>query len=155
MSHPTTDAILVESDGPVRIVTLNRPDSRNAIVQDVKDALLRIWDDLADDLDVRAVVLTGAGSAFSAGGDIANFPNVAADGDYRRRVRLRNGRKIIDSLTNFPLPLVVAVNGPAVGLGCSIASSVTSSTPRPTPSSPTRTCPSGWWPVTGARRRGP
>lgn len=122
MSHPTTDAILVESDGPVRIVTLNRPDSRNAIVQDVKDALLRIWDDLADDLDVRAVVLTGAGSAFSAGGDIANFPNVAADGDYRRRVRLRNGRKIIDSLTNFPLPLVVAVNGPAVGLGCSIAS---------------------------------
>lgn len=68
MSHPTTDAILVESDGPVRIVTLNRPDSRNAIVQDVKDALLRIWDDLADDLDVRAVVLTGAGSAFSAAG---------------------------------------------------------------------------------------
>jgi len=122
MSYTPNDAILVESDGPVRILTMNRPETRNAVRQDIKDCLVAVWDALADDLEVRAVVLTGAGPAFSAGGDIANFPKVTADGEYRRRTRLRNGRKIIDSMTSFPLPLVVAVNGPAVGLGCSIAS---------------------------------
>lgn len=122
MRYTPNDGILVESDGPVRILTMNRPDSRNAVTEDIKDCLITVWDALADDLDVRAVVLTGAGAAFSAGGDIANFPNVTADGEYRRRTRLRNGRRIINAMTNFPLPLVVAVNGPAVGLGCSLAS---------------------------------
>jgi len=121
MSYAPNDGIVVEADGPVRIVKLNRPESRNAIQQDIKDALLVVWDNLAEDLDVRAVVLTGEGKAFSAGGDIKNFPNVAADPDYRRRLRLRNARRIIDAMTTFPLPLVVAVNGPAVGLGCSLA----------------------------------
>lgn len=121
MAYVPNDGIRVDADGPVRIVTLNRPEARNAIQQDIKDSLLAVWDNLADDLEVRAVVLTGAGAAFSAGGDIKNFPNVAADADYRRRLRLRNARRIIDSMVSFPLPLVVAVNGPAVGLGCSLA----------------------------------
>jgi len=122
MPYVPNDGITVESDGPVRIVTLNRPETRNAATQDIKDGLVKVWDNLADDLDVGGVVLTGAGSAFSAGGDILNFPNVAADGEYRRRIRLRNARRIIDSMTTFPLPLVIAVNGPAVGLGASLAS---------------------------------
>lgn len=122
MSYTPNDGIRVDADGPVRIVTLNRPESRNAVTQDIKDALIVVWDNLADDLEVGAVVFTGAGSAFSAGGDIMNFPNVAANGEYRRRIRLRNARRILDSMVNFPLPLVVAVNGPAVGLGCSLAS---------------------------------
>jgi enoyl-CoA hydratase len=116
------DAVLVESDGPVRILTLNRPATRNAVDADVKACLLPVWDLLADDLDAGAVVLTGAGTAFSAGGDISGFRRVTEDAEYRRRIRLRQARRIIDAMTSFPLPIVAAVNGPAVGLGCSLAS---------------------------------
>jgi enoyl-CoA hydratase len=116
------DSIQVEADGPVRILKFNRPEIRNAVSADIKEALKVVWDNLADDLDVAAVVLTGNGPAFSAGGDIADFARVTADGEYRRRIRLRHAKQIIDAMVNFPLPVVVAVNGPAVGLGCSLAS---------------------------------
>lgn len=115
------DAIDVSAHGDVRVVTLNRPATRNAVDRDIKECLLVVWDALADDLEVGAVVLTGAGSAFSAGGDISDFAQVTSDREYRRRVRLRQARRIIDAMAACPLPIVSAVNGPAVGLGCSLA----------------------------------
>jgi enoyl-CoA hydratase len=66
------------------------------------------------------VILTGAGRAFSAGGDldwISSFP----DDPVARDDSLREGAQIIDELLRFPLPVIAAVNGPAIGLGCSIA----------------------------------
>lgn len=116
------DTVLVSSDGPVRIVTMNRPDERNPFNREMHEGMLRALTDLSDDPDARAVVLTGAGPAFSAGGDVFGFTQMAEDLEHRRRV-LRLGRRLFDEIVNFPLPLVAAVNGPAVGLGATLLTS--------------------------------
>jgi enoyl-CoA hydratase/carnithine racemase len=112
--------IRVESDGPVRIVTLNRPATMNAFDREMQAGLPRVLTELGQDREARAVVLTGAGDAFSAGGDIGNFPLNRAD-LYHRRAGLREGRRLFDELISLHLPVVAAVNGPAVGLGCTVA----------------------------------
>jgi enoyl-CoA hydratase len=79
-----------------------------------------VWRQLATDDEARVVILTGEGRAFSAGGDldwIASFKEDRA----ARSESVREGAEIIDEMLRFPLPVVAAVNGPAVGLGCSIA----------------------------------
>lgn len=120
MTYELPDAMTVDSDGPVRIVTMHRPDDLNAVDRSLHWALANVWRQLAADSHARAVILTGAGKAFSAGGDldwIASFLDDAAARDES----LREGAEIIDELLRFPLPVVAAVNGPAVGLGCSVA----------------------------------
>ena len=116
----TDEPVLVATDGPVRVITLNRPDARNAFSSDMHLALLAALREVCADPDARAIVLTGAGRAFSAGGDIEDFA-VLADDFARRRARLREGRQIFEDLINVHLPVVAAVNGPAVGLGCTLA----------------------------------
>jgi len=120
MALPESPVIRVESDGPVRLVTLNRPEAMNAFDREMQAELPRVLTELSQDTDARAVVLTGAGRAFSAGGDIANFPLNKAD-VYYRRAGLREGRRLFDELISLHLPVVAAVNGPAVGLGCTVA----------------------------------
>ena len=120
MTAEHNPAVRVESDGPLRIVTLNRPQSMNAFDREMQAELPRVLTDLSRDREARAVVLTGAGRAFSAGGDIANFPLNAAD-LYHRRAGLREGRRLFEELISLHLPVVAAVNGPAVGLGCTVA----------------------------------
>jgi len=114
------DELLVEADGPVRIVTINRPDQLNAVNESLQTALAVVWRQLSADRDARAVVLTGAGRTFCAGGDfdwIASFPDDPAAG-YES---IRQQAEIIEEMLRFPLPVVAAVNGAAVGLGCSLA----------------------------------
>ncbi len=110
----------VESDGAVRTVVLDRPDQLNAIDADLHRALAQVWRHLAADRDARVVVLTGAGSAFSAGGDL-DWITSFLDDPAARDESLREGAEIIDEMLRFPLPVIAAVNGPAVGLGCSLA----------------------------------
>jgi|KBSSwiStaDraftv2_1062776.scaffolds.fasta_scaffold43049_3 enoyl-CoA hydratase len=112
--------LTVEVDGPVRIVTLNRPDAMNAVSTAMQHSLIRVWSEIAADEDARAVVLTGAGRAFSAGGDLDNFLLQQKDVERRRR-SLRNARRLADEFIGFHLPVVAAVNGPAVGLGSTLA----------------------------------
>jgi len=112
--------LLVERHGDVRVVTLNRPEALNAANDELHRRLSEIWGELEADVGCRAVVLTGAGRAFSAGGDLGVLSRMSEDGAYRDAV-LSEARKIVRSLVQFPLPIVAAVNGPAVGLGCSLA----------------------------------
>jgi enoyl-CoA hydratase len=112
--------VRVERDGALRIVTLNRPETLNAFDREMHDALPQVLMALGEDDEARAVVLTGAGRAFSAGGDSANFPKNSAD-LYYRRAGLRLARRLFDELISLHLPVVAAVNGPAVGLGCTVA----------------------------------
>jgi enoyl-CoA hydratase len=79
-----------------------------------------VWRQIAVDRDARVVILTGAGRAFSAGGDLDWIASFAEDHEARDE-SLREGAEIIDELIRFPLPIVTAVNGPAVGLAFSIA----------------------------------
>ena len=116
-----TPEIEVVDDGPVRIVRLNRPDQANAVNNDMHWAFTRLWSDLAEDPDARAVVLTGAGDTFSAGGDLVAWLEHYVDNPVTRRAGMRDARRIVREMVDFPLPIVAAVNGAAVGFGCSIA----------------------------------
>jgi len=120
MPYAPTPHLLVETDGPVTILTLNNPEMRNAFLDDMHQAMQEIWQHLATDDSVRAVVLTGAGKAFSAGGNIPEFIRSYEDPDFRR-VSLRGAKRLMDAMAEFPKPVVAAVNGPAVGLGCNVA----------------------------------
>jgi enoyl-CoA hydratase len=117
---PDTDVLVVGADGPVRVVTLNRPAVLNATNEDMHRELSLVWGRLAADPDARAVVLTGAGTAFSAGGDI-DFLQTMHDDPVARATAIGRDREIQLAMMRFPLPLIAAVNGPAVGLGCSLA----------------------------------
>lgn len=117
MSLP--DEIRLTADGPVRIVTLHRPDDRNAVNSAMHHGLTRVWAEIARDPDARSVVLTGAGDSFCAGGDFA-FMLECQDPNGRWRA-IEEGRRIITEMVDFPLPVIAAVNGPAVGLGASLA----------------------------------
>jgi enoyl-CoA hydratase len=120
MNYDTSDVLTIETDGPVRIVTLNRPDQLNAFDDELHGEFARLWTLIERDADVRAVVLTGAGRAFSAGGSFDEFDKMRNDFSARRQT-LRDARRLVDEMLNVHVPVVAAVNGPAVGLGCTLA----------------------------------
>jgi enoyl-CoA hydratase len=120
MDYDLPDELTVTADGPIRIVRINRPADLNAINEPLHRALAQIWRQLAADQEARAVVLTGEGRAFSAGGDL-DWITSFLDDPVARDESLREGAEIIEEVLRFPLPVIAAVNGPAVGLGCSIA----------------------------------
>ncbi|WP_156688029.1 enoyl-CoA hydratase/isomerase family protein [Mycobacterium sp. Marseille-P9652] len=115
------EEILVATDGPVRIVTLNNPDDANAVNNTMHTAFTRLWADLAEDPEARAVLITGTGDYFSAGGNLVEWLETHVNNPVTRRAGMRDARRIVRDMIDFPLPVVAAVNGPAVGFGCSIA----------------------------------
>ena len=111
--------IEVRADGPLRIITLNRPDALNAVNDALHSGLARLWPRLSEDREVRAAVLTGSGKAFSAGGDFAYLDELRRDPDLRART-IAHGRDIVLGMARCRVPVIAAVNGAAVGLGCSL-----------------------------------
>ena len=111
--------IQIEIDGPIRVVRLNRPDELNATNHVLHQGLAELFPQLDADREARAVVLTGNGRAFSAGGDFDYLDELIADPALRRQ-SLTHGRQIVLGMTQCRVPVVAAVNGPAVGLGCSL-----------------------------------
>ncbi|AWT56454.1 enoyl-CoA hydratase/isomerase family protein [Mycolicibacterium smegmatis] len=120
MNYDVPDELSVSTDGPVRIVTINRETDLNSVNEKLHWALANVWRQLAADKDARVVVLTGAGRAFSAGGDLG-WITTFLDDPVARDESIREGAQIIEEMLRFPLPVIAAVNGAAVGLGCSIA----------------------------------
>jgi enoyl-CoA hydratase len=113
-------ALLVESRGTIRIVTMNKPEQLNSMSDDLHHAIGEVWHELAADEEARVVVLTGAGRAFCTGGYMANFIRSNQDPVARRR-DIRQAERLANAMIDCELPIVAAVNGPAVGLGCSLA----------------------------------
>jgi enoyl-CoA hydratase len=116
---PEPPRVLLEHDGPVRIVTLNRPAKLNAADLPLHEAFAAVWDGLAADPDVRAVVVTGAGRAFSAGGDRAVLEAMGVDAEFDARLHDLTVRQVAGIL-ELPWPVVAAVNGPAIGFGAAL-----------------------------------
>jgi enoyl-CoA hydratase/carnithine racemase len=114
------DELVVTADGRVRVVRLNRPDNLNGANRAMHQSLAGVWDHLGADTDARAVVVTGTGSTFSAGGDF-DYMQENIDDEAMRAQTIAEGRSIIRGMVRCPLPVIAAVNGAAVGLGCSIA----------------------------------
>ena len=111
---------LVEVTRPadrVAVVTLNRPEKRNALSIELRMELAEALSALEADQELGCVVLTGAGSVFSAGMDVTQF-----GGDQQNRRRLvETSEAMFGALARFPLPLVAAVNGPAIAGGFVVA----------------------------------
>jgi enoyl-CoA hydratase/carnithine racemase len=117
---PDEGTIHISAEGALRVVTFQRPEALNAISLSMHTRLSRLWEELASDPDAKAIVLTGEGRAFSAGGDMEMLAALVESEHLRARVFDETDR-IISDMIRCPLPIVVAVNGPAVGLGCSVA----------------------------------
>ena len=120
MHYDLPPGLTVTCDGGIRTVTLDRPEKLNAIGADLHHGLANIWSQLRADRDARVVVLTGAGRAFSVGGDVTWFGQIAGDDDARYSI-MEDARRIVTEMIAFNRPVIAAVNGPAVGLGCSLA----------------------------------
>jgi len=119
MDYSLPDEVRVESDGPVRIVRLSRPEQLNAVNEDLHLGLTRLFPQLSADRDARVAVITGEGRAFSAGGDFDLLDRMVKDRALRRDV-IAEGRELVLNMIRCRVPVVAAVNGPAVGLGCSV-----------------------------------
>jgi len=115
--------ITVDKADKLATVTLNRPDSLNAVNPQLHHELERIWVDLAEDADVNAILLTGAGKAFCAGGDVKGMASRAgkAEGRSRAMVSPAGGRRLVQNMLDVEQPIIGAINGDAVGLGATIA----------------------------------
>lgn len=120
MTYDLPDELTVESDGPIRTVVLNRPAELNAVNRSLHWALANVWRQLSADTEAKAVILTGAGRTFSAGGDL-DWITSFLDDHVARDESIREGAEIIEEMLRFPLPVIAAVNGPAVGLGSSVS----------------------------------
>src|SRR4029450_11978121 len=103
------DVLVVERDGPVATLTLNRPDQLNAFDEALHYAFAGAWAELENDGEVRAVVLTGAGDAFSAGGSIDDFDLFRTDLEARTKI-MRSARRLVSEMLDVRVPVVAAVN---------------------------------------------
>ncbi|MFN0148538.1 MAG: enoyl-CoA hydratase, partial [Dehalococcoidia bacterium] len=116
-----------DRDGAVAIITLNRPEALNSMNPELLDALAAAGNEVAGDASVRAVVITGAGRAFCAGGDVKGMASAPAPGAPKpaglvdRVDVLRQQEEISRLLYEMPKPTIAAVNGHAVGAGLSVA----------------------------------
>lgn len=111
-------AIKFASKDGVLTVKLSRPDDLNSVNARLHTEISWLFRDISDDPDCQAVVLTGEGAAFSAGGDIDWFSNMHPEQLDRLFVE---ARRIIVDLLEVPQPIITAVNGPAIGLGATLA----------------------------------
>jgi len=101
-------------------LTMNRPEKYNAADAEMHGELTEIWRDVDADPTVNAVLVTGAGKAFSAGGDLDLVDRMIGDFDTRMRV-WREARDMVYNMINCSKPIVSAINGPAVGAGLVVA----------------------------------
>lgn len=123
MNHPP---LLITRRDHIALIVINRPDTRNALSgEDMFTAFETLVDDLNADLSVRASVLTGAGTAFCSGGNVAEMrerSGMFAGSPEEITERYRQGiQRIPRALARLQVPLIAAVNGPAIGAGNDLA----------------------------------
>lgn len=119
MAGASTVLIVERADG-VATLTLNRPEKRNALSVELRDAISDALDELAADETIKVVVITGAGTVFSAGFDLSEFDRAAGDDTFGRKLWASSDR-YHDTVLRFPLPTLAAINGPALAGGFDLA----------------------------------
>ena len=124
-SAPELKTMRIEVEGDVGTLTLDRPDAFNAMSPEMIGEMTIAFAWLADRAPIRALIVTGAGKAFCAGGDVTWFRKGAEDDEIDLPAEVRRGAEalhmaIVD-LRRIPYPVIAAVNGPAAGAGFSLA----------------------------------
>ena len=115
----TYQDIIVSRNNGVAVVTLSRPEVLNALSEAMREEIGTAFESFQDDDTVRAVVITGAGRAFCAGGDLKMFDKLS-DPDRRRNI-FKMMRRALTAITGLGKPVIAMVNGAAAGAGCNIA----------------------------------
>jgi methylglutaconyl-CoA hydratase len=125
--------VTVKRTLPSGTIILNRPDKRNALSRQMLTDIAQALDDLHQERKVRAVILTGAGTAFCAGMDLAEMQETSQQPDAQLQWHhdAVQFRELIDKMLQFPKPIIAAVNGPVVagGAGLMLASDIVIATP--------------------------
>lgn len=118
-----SEVLIIEREprGVVRF-TLNRPDAHNALSPELTEALESATDALAHDASLRAVLLTGAGASFCAGGDIKAMRAMVAGTRAERMARSARFARLLAALRSLPVPVLARVNGPAYAGGAGLVS---------------------------------
>ena len=114
----TEAPVLIERDGAIALVTLNRPEKLNALNRDVRRRITAAMDELAGDDDIKVAILHGRGpKAFVAGADVSEFASRTAS----EQREVSEGRRVYDAVAGFPKPVIAAIHGFCVGGGCELA----------------------------------
>jgi enoyl-CoA hydratase len=114
----TFETLLLRVEHGVAVITINRPEKRNALSAAVRRELLSALDQLREDVNARVVVITGSGDkAFIAGADITEF----ADRTPVQQRAVMEDRRVFDAVAEFPKPVIAMINGFALGGGCELA----------------------------------
>lgn len=111
--------ILLERKEGVAVITLNNPKSRNPLTEETKDEMLSALDKVERADELRALIITGRGPAFCAGGDIKKIGKEITPEESRRI--MEKSQRLLRKLLDLEKPVVVAVNGDAFGMGCNLA----------------------------------
>ena len=119
---PDFTAIQLQLENQVAWITLNRPDARNAVNDEMREELIAVFTDARTNPDIRALVLTGAGKGFCTGADLSRRGGTGPTGPGAAREIMRTrSQRLIRSLWELEKPVVAAVNGVAAGLGAHLA----------------------------------
>lgn len=114
--------LLVQQDGGVLTITMNRPEVLNAVSDPMLDGLGEILEEAAEDASVRCIVLTGAGRAFGSGADLRGFSAVHASGEpVKVSTHLQKYHRVVRAIRSMPKPVIAAVRGVAAGASCNLA----------------------------------
>lgn len=119
-----TDPVLLHKEDAIAVVKLNRPESRNVLSHDgMIEALVGTLEEINADRDVRVAILTGSGTAFSAGGNIKRMLEAAGSSEVagRRDSYLNGIQRIPRAFARLDVPVIAAVNGPAIGAGLDLS----------------------------------
>lgn len=114
------NTIKTEKKGGIFTVTFNRAEKLNALNSEMYGELTQAFDEIEADADIRVVVFTGDGRAFCAGGDISELFKATDSVDSAQK-RLRTSHGLMSRLRRFKQPVIMAVNGDAIGAGCTLA----------------------------------
>ncbi len=121
MDYSRYKNIIVEKKDKIAVVSLNRPDSLNAITFELHKEIVHVFEDMTWDDDIWAVILTGAGRAFCAGGDIKWFKKHNEDPQNNPYPPIEEVISMLRNIIDLPMPVIAAVNGACMGLGASLA----------------------------------
>jgi enoyl-CoA hydratase/carnithine racemase len=125
--------VIVKKNVPSGTIVLNRPDRRNALSRQMLADIAQALDDLHQERKVRAVILTGAGTAFCAGMDLSEMQETSKQADAWSQWHLdaMQYKELLDRMLQFPKPIIAAVNGPVMagGVGLMLASDIVIAAP--------------------------
>jgi 2-(1,2-epoxy-1,2-dihydrophenyl)acetyl-CoA isomerase len=120
--HSVYEHIDVKDDQGIATITLNRPEKLNSFIGHMRRDLAEALEHAGSDRSIRVVILTGAGRAFCAGGDVKFMAELMERNDSEEFSRLLGAaRRVVTSIRQMAKPVIAAVNGPASGAGCNLA----------------------------------